>query len=144
LAKVHLLDEKPTEGYPPFAAPSAVLLKDDRIYFGRMAVTEEKGTFFKSLKVQLLPHDPALGQRPLDLPPGVDLDVLIAAYFGWVLGEIKQRLDSLTSETVSLNVAAPMSHIVDRELKPGTCVSFRPPGNRLSDTNPFISRKGRT
>lgn len=115
--KVLLLDEKPTEGYPSFATPSAVRVRQDRIYFGGRAVSEQGGTFIKSLKVQLLPYDSALGQKLLALPPGTDPEFLIACYLGWALGEIKQRIGDRTKENVSLNIAAPMSHIVEPSLK---------------------------
>ena len=117
LAKVLLLDEEPTESYPPFATPSAVRVRQDRIYFGGRAVSERGGTFIKSLKVQLLPHDPDLGQKPLGLPSGTDLELLIACYLSWALGEIRRRISETAEKNVSLNVAAPMSHIVDQSLK---------------------------
>ena len=46
--KVLLLDEKPTEGYPSFATPSAVRIQQDRIFFGGRAVTEQGGMLIKS------------------------------------------------------------------------------------------------
>lgn len=117
LGQVLLLDENPTQDYPLFATPSAVRVCQDRIFFGGRAVSERGGTFLKSLKGQLLPHDPELEQKPLALPPGTDLEFLIACYLGWALGEIRQRIGDRTEEDVTLNVAAPMSYIVDKSLK---------------------------
>jgi hypothetical protein len=117
LARVLLLDDAPTPGYPSFATPSAVRIHNNRIYFGRRAVTDQVGTFIKSLKVQLLPHDADLGQMPLDLPPGIGLECLIACYLSWALGQIKRSIGEKADMNVSLNVAAPMRYIVNHSLK---------------------------
>jgi hypothetical protein len=115
-SKVILIDDRPTPKYPAFATPSAVRVCGDRVFFGRRAVTETGGDFYKSLKVQLLPPDQGLGRAALTFPDGVRPDHLIGCYLAWALGLVVRKL-GVPAGNVALNVAAPMNHVGDAKLK---------------------------
>lgn len=104
-----------TDEYPAFASPSLVLVKDDQIWFGREAWRRRaRGQLHRSLKVRLLEHDTT------DSPPANEVDVLVAAYLAWIIGGIRTDIEERTpsrSARIVLNVAAPMSHVENPELK---------------------------
>lgn len=104
-----------TDEYPAFASPSLVLVNADELWFGREARRRRaRGELHRSLKVRLLEHDTT------ELPPANEVDVMVAAYLAWIIGEIRKDVGVRTqggSARIVLNVAAPMSHVENPELK---------------------------
>jgi hypothetical protein len=93
-----------------------VRVRGDRVFFGRRAVAESGGVFYKSLKVHLLPPDRELGHQSVTFSDGVGAEFLIGCYLAWALGMIVSKL-AVPMGNVALNVAAPMNHVEDIALK---------------------------
>jgi len=115
-ARVLFLDD-PSEGYPAFAAPSLVRLKDGKLYFGKRALQMSGGHLYRSLKVDLLPPSPAGQWGNATYPDGPLPDLLVALYLTWVLGRVKDAFSEKETFRSTLNVAAPMDHLEDQRLK---------------------------
>lgn len=114
--------EDPVDGYPAFASPSLVRLIQGRLYFGREAVGSREGNGYRSLKVRLL--RPAgsshASASPTPATDGDNPELLTAAYLCWVLGRVRAVVEErlgLDRTRIFLNVAAPMNHREESELK---------------------------
>lgn len=105
--------DEPADGYPSFASPSVVRHVRGRLYFGTEALIDSDGQLFRSLKVSLLPGQHIGGT----FPDGLDNRTLIAAYFTWVLQQLRRNLAEYSEANALLNLAAPMSNIVDPALR---------------------------
>ena len=81
-----------------------------------MEISEESRIFFKSLKVQFFTSSPELARTPR-VSGGLNPELLIACYLSWALGKIMSWLGEVYPGNVALNLAAPMNHIEDKELK---------------------------
>ena len=118
-AEILLLEESSTDGYPWFAAPSLVRLVGGRLFFGKKATETDGGTVYRSLKVRLLPLDSGSsdgGGLCSDPSP----DFLVACYLSWALARLKKHIDArypYGAPRVFLNMAAPMNHLENEELK---------------------------
>ncbi len=108
--------DQSAEGYPRLASPSLVRCVGERLYFGTEALTRLEGTLYRSLKVDLLP-----GSTSRNVPPpiGMDIPMLVAAYFSWAFLKLSRRLpaESHRDAIVHINLAAPMSHFENPHLK---------------------------
>lgn len=103
-----------TPGYPTFASPSLIRQKGGRLFFGSEAATTTGGQLFSSLKVALLCRKNELtgaSSHPLDSSQ------LISAYLAWAFQRVRDSLEGEEYANIMLNLAAPMSHVEDGELK---------------------------
>ncbi len=117
IAVVMQLDEA-CPGYPCFVIPSLIRLKDGQVFFGRCAAQVGGGQLFRSLKVSLLTG--TAGRAGDNRRDGVSPDHLVAMYLAWVLGRVRQWLDSEYGPdrtNVFVNAAAPMDHYETPELR---------------------------
>ncbi len=102
------------EGYPLFASPSLVRQVGDKLYFGTTALKASGGNLYSSLKVMLLSNaDRSVGPSPDKL----DNTSLVAAYLAWAFHQIRNSLTDEKYANEFLNMAAPMSHFEDPDLK---------------------------
>ena len=105
--------DEAAKGYPFRASPSLVRCVDDRLYFGTEALSTSGGVLFRSLKVRL--H--GLQQSNISFSEGLNCETLVAAYFAWAFQQLRRSLSECADSNMFLNVAAPMSHFENPELK---------------------------
>lgn len=106
----------PSVGYPQFAVPSLVLLRDGRLWFGSDALKSGDGSLYRSLKVRLLGPDAERDLEPY--PAGPCPDHLVALFLAWTLQRTHEWLsDQFTDPDVRVNLAAPMDHLENETLK---------------------------
>lgn len=103
-----------TPGYPTFASPSLIRQKGGQLFFGSEAATTSGGQLFSSLKVALLCKKYE-SNRTASQP--LDSSQLVSAYLAWAFQRVRDSLAGEQYANVLLNLAAPMSHIEDVELK---------------------------
>lgn len=104
----------PAMGYTPFVMPSLVRVHEDSMWFGGEALTQPNGKLYSLLKLRLLETESTAKGGNLST------DFLVAAYFGWVLCGIRkwiQKQYSLDNTKLFLNVAAPMDHYENSNVK---------------------------
>jgi hypothetical protein len=100
-----------SRNYPTSASPSVVRLIGDRLYFGTTALNASGGELYSALKVALLTNS---SRRAGDVLDSIDL---VTAYLAWSFQQVRNSLGDDKYANVFLNVAAPMSHVEDKELK---------------------------
>ncbi|MFN5947814.1 MAG: hypothetical protein ACK43N_04895, partial [Pirellulaceae bacterium] len=102
------------EGYPLFASPSVVRKVGGNLLFGTTALKSSGGKLYSSLKVALLSKGEHDGNAPVEMR---DNAILVAAYLAWAFKQIRNSLDDDGYSNVFLNMAAPMSHFENTQLK---------------------------
>jgi len=106
--------DRAAEGYPSFAVPSVVRVLNGTLCFGTEALRQNSGTLYRFLKLELIRKS---GTTSIDCE---NTDLLVTAYFAWVLNSVKGWIDTeygIANTKLFLNVAAPMDHFEDDEIK---------------------------
>ncbi len=106
--------DESSEGYPCYASPSLVRSVENRLFFGTEALRTSGGKLFSSLKVSLLP---GFNYGTASFLDELDSPALVAAYFAWAFQQLRGSLKEYSEANLFLNLAAPMSHFENSELK---------------------------
>lgn len=106
--------DKFAKRYPPFTSPSVVRQIGDKLFFGTTALNAAQGKIYSSLKVKLLSSS-QLNETPLT--GELDSVSLVTVYLAWAFQQIRNSLHDKEYANIFLNLAAPMSHFENSQLK---------------------------
>jgi hypothetical protein len=110
--------------YPWFAIPSVLAVRDDRFVFGDNARSTDLSMRLYALKSSLFKGYPKVSHsflKRIDTPDELEAEeVLSAVFLSWVLGLVRQQLDTLIGRgrwRPFVVVGAPMSSVENHQLK---------------------------
>jgi hypothetical protein len=106
--------EPTATNYVDGTVPSLVTCDNGRLYFGKQAHERPGGQKYRFLKIAMLTNRHFTDDLSVQL--GLTPDILVTAYLAWILGNLKTHA-SLKNFALRLNLAAPINHVEDSDLR---------------------------